>query len=84
VTSSLPVPVLPSTAEEALMVVGEEPRPRDTKMSRDGGDEYVFVGTWRRRLYLNEVVGRGPEPHRRGGAVVATTPPKQDVSRVQG
>ena len=25
----------------------------------------------RRRLYLNEVAGRGPGPHRRGGAVVA-------------
>jgi len=25
----------------------------------------------RRRLYLNEVAGRGPGPRRRGGAVVA-------------
>jgi len=25
----------------------------------------------RRRLYLNEVTGRGPGPRRRGGAVVA-------------
>jgi hypothetical protein len=62
------------------MVVGEEPRPHDTKMSRDGGDEYEFLGMWQRRLYWNEVIGRGPGPRRRGGAIVATMPPKQHVS----
>jgi len=30
-----------------------------------------FEGGIRRRLYLNEVTGRGPGPRRRGGAVVA-------------
>jgi len=31
----------------------------------------VFEEGLRRRLYLNEVTGRGPGPCRRGGAVVA-------------
>jgi hypothetical protein len=38
------------------------------------GDLRMFVGTVLFNLYENEVEGLGPGPHRRSGAVVATTP----------
>jgi hypothetical protein len=39
-------------------------------MSRTG-EEYELDGTLCRNQYLNKVGGRGPRPHRCGGAVVA-------------
>jgi hypothetical protein len=55
-----------------------------TPLSRDGDGEYEFVGTLRRRLYLNEVTGQGLGARQRGGAMVAAAPSRQDVSRIQG
>lgn len=35
-------------------------------------------GGTRRRLYLKEVIGRGPGPRRRGGAVIRDAPLRQE------
>jgi hypothetical protein len=50
--------------------VEAKPWIHDTKLSVVG-ESTVFVGTFLLNLYLNEVGGLGPGPHRRGGAVVA-------------
>jgi hypothetical protein len=49
-------------------------------MSRVGGS-VELEGTILLKLYLNEVVGQGPEPRRHGGAVIGTVLPRQGNTR---
>jgi hypothetical protein len=51
--------------------MGTSPGTPDTKLSRAVGGGRLGEGIWR-RLYSNEVAGRGPGPRRPGGAMVLT------------
>jgi hypothetical protein len=57
------------TLEFTLMVAGR-PGPHDTKMSGAGASG-EFIGTILLNRYLKLILGRGPVPCRRGGAIVA-------------
>jgi hypothetical protein len=61
------VPFLDSAPVVELM--GEEPRQSDTKLSRVG-NLGELVGTSLLNQYLNDIVGRWPRPHHRGGIIL--------------
>jgi hypothetical protein len=63
-SASFPVP----TPDWTLMV--GEPRTLDSKLLQVGEDDEL-VSTLVHILYLKEVVGQGPRPRWRGGAIVA-------------
>ena len=60
--------------EEAFDEVHDDVAPDLARDLSRAGEEGRLEGTGRRRLYLNEVVGLGPGPRRRGGAVIGTAP----------